>query len=192
VINGFTASTFDLLHAGHVLMLREAKGQCDHLICGLQIDPTLDRPEKNSPVQSYMERYIQLSAVTYVDEIIPYNTETELLALLSHLPLDVRIIGEDYYGKNFTGKAIVPVYYNKRDHDFSTSGLRERVMDLQRKLNTVRRNVAVHDSNIVKSDPYTSIDETAKKAKSNEIAIEAAIKVEQSALRDREGGFLDD
>jgi|TARA_R110002167_G_scaffold46360_3_gene138453 glycerol-3-phosphate cytidylyltransferase len=75
-----------------------------------------------------MERYIQLSAVTYVDEIIPYNTETELLALLSHLPLDVRIIGEDYYGKNFTGKALVPVYYNKRRHEFSTSGLRERVI----------------------------------------------------------------
>jgi len=165
MINGFTASTFDLLHAGHILMLREAKGQCDHLICGLQIDPTLDRPEKNSPVQSYMERYIQLSAVTYVDEIIPYNTEKDLLALLSHLPLDVRIIGEDYYGKNFTGKAIVPVYYNKRDHDFSTSGLRERV--------------------IAKSDPHISIPEEL-------LTPPLGSRHQRYTMRNREGGFNDD
>ncbi len=125
---GITASSFDLLHAGHIMMLREAKNICEYLICALQTDPTLDRLNKNSPVQTYMERYIQLDAVKYVDEIIPYDTEKELLALLHHLPVDVRIIGEDYHGKDFTGKDVVPVYYNKRRHNFSTSGLRSRVV----------------------------------------------------------------
>jgi|TARA_R110001583_G_scaffold5845_5_gene30909 glycerol-3-phosphate cytidylyltransferase len=126
-IVGITASTFDLLHAGHILMLREAKSVCDHLIVALQLDPSVDRPEKNKPVQTYMERYIQLSAVKYVDEIVPYATEKEFLALLRHLPVDIRIIGEDYYDKDFTGKEDVPVHYNKRQHDFSTSGLRTKV-----------------------------------------------------------------
>tara|TARA_A100001011_G_C14118687_1_gene760267 strand:- start:28 stop:453 length:426 start_codon:yes stop_codon:yes gene_type:complete len=127
LITGITASSFDLLHAGHILMLREAKTQCDHLICALQVDPTKDRPEKNKPIQTYMERYIQLEAVKYVDEIIPYETEEELLALLRHLPVDIRVIGEDYKDKEFTGKDDVPVYYNKRQHEFSTSGLRDRI-----------------------------------------------------------------
>ena len=109
MVTGFTASTFDLLHAGHILMLREAKTVCDYLICALQIDPTIDRPEKNKPVQSYMERHIQLSAIKYVDEIVPYGTEEELVVLLNHLPIDIRIIGDDYYGKDFTGKDVVPV-----------------------------------------------------------------------------------
>ena len=126
-IVGITASTFDLLHAGHILMLREAKSVCDHLIVALQLDPSVDRPEKNKPVQTYMERYIQLSAVKYVDEIVPYATEEEFLALLRHLPVDIRIIGEDYFGKDFTGKEDVKVHYNKRQHDFSTSGLRTKV-----------------------------------------------------------------
>jgi glycerol-3-phosphate cytidylyltransferase len=125
---GFTASSFDLLHAGHILMLKEAKSVCEYLICGLQTDPSLDRPEKNKPVQSYMERSIQLSAVKYVDEIIPYETEAELLSLMEHLPIDVRIIGEDYLSKNFTGKDLdTPIYFNKRRHDWSTSGLRKRI-----------------------------------------------------------------
>ena len=126
---GFTASCFDMLHSGHILMLREARNECDHLIVGLQIDPTIDRPEKNKPVQSYMERYIQLSAVKYVDEIVPYNTEDDLLVILNHFPIDVRFIGEDYYGKEFTGKdlAHIRIHYNKRRHDFSTTNLRKKV-----------------------------------------------------------------
>lgn len=127
---GITASCFDLLHAGHILMLREAKSVCDHLIVALQIDPTIDRPEKNKPVQSYMERYIQLQAVKYVDEIIPYSTEQELYTLLEHLPLDIRIIGEDYKGVAFTGHNLkhIQTYYNKRRHQFSTTNLRHQVV----------------------------------------------------------------
>lgn len=125
---GFTCSAFDLLHAGHIQMLRDAKSQCDYLICGLQVDPAMDRDSKNSPVQTIVERYIQLAAVKYVDEIIPYQTEEELLALFRHLPVNIRIIGEDYKDKEFTGKDDVPVYYNKRQHQFSTSGLRNRVV----------------------------------------------------------------
>jgi len=125
---GITFSAFDLLHAGHVAMLRESKQQCDYLVAGLQLDPTIDRPEKNKPVQTFMERYIQLSAVKYVDEIIPYETEEEWLALLNHLPVDIRIIGEDYYKKDFTGKDVVPLHYNKRRHDFSTTKLRDKVV----------------------------------------------------------------
>ena len=131
-IVGFTCSTFDLLHAGHVLMLREAKQVCDYLICGLQIDPTIDRPEKNKPVQSMLERYIQLQAVEYVDEIIPYATERDLEDILSMYDIDIRILGVEYKDKDFTGRKIcasrgIELYYNKRDHRFSTSDLRTRV-----------------------------------------------------------------
>ena len=105
-IIGFTCSTFDLLHAGHVLMLREAKQVCDYLICGLQIDPTIDRPEKNKPVQSMLERYIQLQAVEYVDEIIPYQTETDVEDILQLFNFDIRIIGDEYKHGKFTGRAI--------------------------------------------------------------------------------------
>jgi len=129
---GFTCSAFDLLHAGHVQMLREAKDQCDYLICGLQLDPSVDRKEKNAPVQSIVERYTQLKAVGYVDEIIPYATEQDLEDILSMYQIDVRILGEEYKSKTFTGRAIclkrgIELYYNKRDHRFSTSDLRERV-----------------------------------------------------------------
>lgn len=131
---GFTASTFDLLHAGHIQMLREAKDNCDYLICGLQIDPSIDRPEKNPPVQTVVERFIQLSAVRYVDEIVPYSTESDLEDILNMYSLDVRIIGEEYKKKTFTGRAIcskrgIEIYYNKRDHRFSSSDLRKRVSD---------------------------------------------------------------
>ena len=102
-IIGFTCSTFDLLHAGHILMLEEAKTQCDYLICGLQTDPSVDRPKKNSPIQSYYERFIQLSAVKYVDKIIPYTTEKELLTILQTNNIDVRILGDEYETKPFTG-----------------------------------------------------------------------------------------
>jgi glycerol-3-phosphate cytidylyltransferase len=130
---GFTCSTFDLLHAGHVTMLEEAKRHCDFLIVGLQNDPTLDRPEKNSPVQSIVERQIQLAAVKYVDEIVIYNTEQDLIDLLLTLPIDVRILGDEYKTKDFTGKDIAKqrgskIIYNGRDHSFSSSSLRKRVV----------------------------------------------------------------
>ena len=103
MIIGFTCSAFDLLHAGHVAMLREAKSQCDYLICGLQVDPSLDRKEKNSPIQTIVERYSQLQAIEYVDEIIPYITETDLEDIISMLPINVRILGDEYRNKEFTG-----------------------------------------------------------------------------------------
>ena len=129
---GFTCSTFDLLHAGHVTMLEEAKRHCDFLIVGLQNDPTEDRPEKNKPVQSIVERQIQLAAVKYVDEIVIYNTEQDLMDLLLTLPIDVRILGDEYKNKDFTGKDIAKqrgskIIYNGRDHSFSSSSLRKRV-----------------------------------------------------------------
>jgi glycerol-3-phosphate cytidylyltransferase len=129
MITGFTCSCFDLLHAGHILMLEEAKLHCDRLVVGLQTDPTLDRPEKNAPLQSVTERYIQLAAVKYVDEIIPYSTEQDLSNLLKALPIDIRIIGEDYRDKDFTGKELnIPLYYNKREHDWSSSALRKKII----------------------------------------------------------------
>jgi len=129
---GFTCSTFDLLHAGHVMMLREAKTVCDYLIVGLQTDPTIDRPEKNAPVQTLVERYIQLAGIEYVDEIIPYQTEQDLEDILNMFDINVRILGEEYKDGKFTGRAIcakrgIELYYNKRDHRFSSSDLRKRV-----------------------------------------------------------------
>lgn len=135
---GVTFSAFDLLHAGHVVMLREAKNHCDYLIAGIQTDPTIDRPDsKNKPVQSLVERYAQLSAVKYVDEIIPYQTEQDLIDILSMYEIDVRILGDEYKEKDFTGKDIcnkrgIDLYFNKRDHRFSTSDLRERVENATR------------------------------------------------------------
>jgi glycerol-3-phosphate cytidylyltransferase len=135
MIVALTASTFDLLHAGHIQMLREAKSKCDYLICALQTDPTLDRPkEKNKPVQSIVERYIQLSAVKYVDEIIPYSTEQDLEDILEAFDLQVRILGVEYRDKDFTGRDIckrrgIDLYFNTRDHRFSTTELRKRVCD---------------------------------------------------------------
>ena len=129
---GFTCSTFDLCHSGHVQMLREAKEQCDYLICGLQIDPSLDRNTKNAPLQTTVERYTQLKAVRYVDEIIPYVTEEDLEDILSMYHIDVRILGDEYRDEDFTGKDIckkrdIQLYFNKRDHRFSSSDLRYRL-----------------------------------------------------------------
>tara|TARA_R110000822_G_scaffold49254_2_gene129146 strand:- start:626 stop:1036 length:411 start_codon:yes stop_codon:yes gene_type:complete len=125
---GFTASTFDLLHAGHISMLAEAKSVCDYLIVGLHVDPSREREEKNSPVQSLVERYIQLSAVIYVDEVIPYETEDDLTDILITYPVSVRVIGEEYRDANFTGKNLdMQIHYNKRRHGFSSSLLRENV-----------------------------------------------------------------
>ena len=126
---GFTCSCFDLLHAGHILMLKDAKEQCDKLIVGLQTDPTIDRPEKNKPIQSLEERRIQLEAIKYVDEVIVYETENELYELLYKLMPNVRILGTDYEHKYFTGIEIdgIDIYFHKRDHDYSTSSLREKI-----------------------------------------------------------------
>ena len=131
---GITFSTFDMLHAGHIAMLSEAKNHCDYLICGLQTDPTIDRPDtKNKPVQSIVERQIQLAACRYVDEVVVYQTEQDLVDLLLILPLDVRILGVEYADKNFTGKhecydRNIELVFNGRDHSFSSSGLRQRVV----------------------------------------------------------------
>jgi glycerol-3-phosphate cytidylyltransferase len=130
---GFTASTFDLFHAGHIMMLKEAKAQCDYLIVGLQTDPTIDRPKKNKPVQGVFERFVQLQACKYVDEVIPYATEKELIDILLSYPIDVRIVGEEYRDQEFTGKEECwsrggDIYYNRREHSFSTTELRQRVV----------------------------------------------------------------
>jgi glycerol-3-phosphate cytidylyltransferase len=130
---GITFSTFDLLHAGHIAMLAEAKNHCDYLICGIQTDPTIDRPDsKNPPVQSIVERQIQLSAVRYVDETVVYQTEKDLEDILLTLPIDVRILGIEYMQKDFTGMEIcndrgIELIFNQRDHSFSSSNLRKRV-----------------------------------------------------------------
>ena len=130
---GFTCSTFDLLHAGHITMLKDAKKQCDYLICGLQTDPTIDRPtSKNAPIQSLVERWIQLDAVKYVNQIVVYQTEKDLEDLLLILPLNIRIVGEEYRNTTLTGREIcnkrdIEIFYNKREHSFSTTELRERI-----------------------------------------------------------------
>ena len=134
---GITFSQFDLLHAGHVAMLSEAKNHCDYLICGLQNNASWDRPEKNEPIQSIVERQISLSANRFVDEIIIYNTEKDLEDILLTLPVDVRILGVEYMEKDFTGRAIcekrgVELIYNGRDHSFSSSSLRKRVAEAQK------------------------------------------------------------
>ena len=125
---GFTCSSFDLCHAGHYLMLKECKEQCDYLIIGLQSDPTLDRPHKNKPVMSFEERKIIMEGIKYVDEVIPYDTEADLVELLKELAPDVRIIGMDWKGKKFTGHDLpIKVYYNSRNHSWSTTDLRDRI-----------------------------------------------------------------
>lgn len=130
---GFTCSCFDLFHAGHVMMLKEAKEQCEYLIVGLQTDPTLDRPWKNKPVQTVFERYIQLQACSYVDEIVPYATEKELMDILTSYPIDVRIIGEEYRDKQFTGSDLpMEIYFNSRQHSFSTTELRNRILEAKK------------------------------------------------------------
>ena len=131
---GITFSAFDLLHAGHIQMLKDAKRQCDFLIVGLQVDPSIERPEKNKPIQSVVERYIQLEGCTYVDKIVPYVTESDLEDILLSYEIDVRIIGEEYQFDSFTGRKIckendIELYYNKRKHRFSSSSLRQIIKD---------------------------------------------------------------
>lgn len=136
---GITFSAWDLLHAGHIAMLAEAKNHCDYLIAGLQTDPTIDRPDtKNKPIQSIVERQIQLSACRYVDEVVVYQTEQDLIDLLLILPLNVRILGVEYEGKQFTGDEAcwqrgIEIIFNGRDHSFSSTSLRKRVAEAQAK-----------------------------------------------------------
>lgn len=134
---GITFSTFDMLHAGHIAMLAEAKNHCDYLIAGLQTDPTIDRPNsKNAPIQSVVERQIQLAACRYVDEVVVYQTEQDLIDLLLILPVDVRILGIEYEGKAFSGheecyQRGIEIVFNGRDHSFSSSSLRKRVAEAE-------------------------------------------------------------
>lgn len=136
---GFTCSTFDLLHAGHVLMLDECRTQCDRLIVGLQTDPTIDRPDtKNKPIQTMYERWVQLLGCRYVDDIIPYESEEDLMNILKSVPIDIRFVGEEYKEKDFTGKTWcadngIEIIYNRRRHDFSTTQLRKRIQNAKTK-----------------------------------------------------------
>jgi len=155
---GITCSTFDLFHAGHVIMLEEAKRQCDYLIAAIQVDPTIDRKSKNRPVQSIIERQIQVSSCKHVDEIIVYSTEKELEDIFMALPIDVRILGEEYKDTDYTGKDIcmkrgIELYFNKRDHFFSSSDLRQRVFDIETKKRglTWQENNTTNVSNVMAS-----------------------------------------
>lgn len=131
---GFTCGAFDLLHTGHALMLKEAKTVCDYLIVGVQSDPSIDRPEKNKPVQTYEERIISTESIKYVDEIVLYDTEEDLYNLLKNINPDIRIIGSDHKGKPYTGDDLeMETYFNSRDHIWSTSYLRERVYEAEKK-----------------------------------------------------------
>ncbi len=134
MIIGITFSSFDLFHSGHVAMLKEAKANCDHLMVGVQTDPTVDRPEKNKPIQSVFERYVQLEGCKYIDQIVPYATEKEIEDILLTYKIDKRFIGEEYKTKEFTGKQLcvdndIELYYNKRQHSFSTTNLRTRIVE---------------------------------------------------------------
>lgn len=135
-IKGFTAGCFDLLHAGHILMFKEAKEHCDHLTVFLQTDPSVDRPEKNKPIESITERLIKLEGCKYVDKIIIYSTEKELYNQIQFYQWDLRIIGADHKGKPYTGDDLnIPVYFNSRDHAYSTTNLRIRVYNAENILN---------------------------------------------------------
>lgn len=136
---GITFSNFDLLHAGHIRMLQEAKENCDYLIVGIQSDPTIDRPSKNKPIQSYVERFMQLDECKSVDKIVPYSTESELLEILRLYRPNIRFIGEDYKGLDFTGKDLclekgIEIFYNDRSHRLSTSELRSRIINTNTKI----------------------------------------------------------
>lgn len=129
---GITFGAFDLFHAGHIKMLEEAKSKCDYLIVGLQLDPSIDRPNKNKPTQTIVERYVQVRSCKYINEVVPYITEEDLIDILSSFKIDLRIIGEEYLNKDFTGKKYckkkgIKIHYNKREHRFSSSALRRQV-----------------------------------------------------------------
>ena len=133
-IIGITFGSFDLCHYGHVLMFEECKQYCDYLIVGVQSDPSIDRPEKNSPIQSHEERLGLVSSIKFVDEVKPYSTESDLIDVLKEVNPDVRILGADHKGKEFTGHDLpIKCIFNSRDHSYSTSELRKRVVDSEKK-----------------------------------------------------------
>jgi len=134
-IIGFACSSFDLLHAGHILMLKDAKNQCDYLIVGIQTDPTIDRPnEKNKPIQSFEERKIQLEAVKYIDEVIEYSTEKELYKIIKYIKPNIRILGSDYIGESFTGDDLdINIHYHQRAHNYSSTNLRKKIFRSEKK-----------------------------------------------------------
>ena len=127
---GFTCSTFDLLHAGHISMLAESKSRCDFLVVGLLCDPTHDRPKKHKPIQSMLERWVQLSGISYIDMIIPFSSEQDIIDMVLLIKPDIRIVGEEYKDKEHTGKGLCPIFYNSRKHSFSSTELRERVKNV--------------------------------------------------------------
>jgi glycerol-3-phosphate cytidylyltransferase len=134
---GITFSAFDLFHAGHIKMLEEAKSKCDYLIVGLQLDPSIDRPDKNTPTQSIVERYVQVRSCKYIDEVVPYVTEQDLIDILSSFKIDLRIIGEEYKEKYFTGKEQckknnIQIHYNKRNHRFSSTNLKNEILKVKK------------------------------------------------------------
>ena len=157
---GITFSTFDMLHAGHIAMLAEAKNHCDYLICGLQTDPTIDRPDtKNKPVQSIVERQIQLAACRYVDEVVVYQTEQDLIDLLLILPIDIRVLGVEYEDKEYTGKQEcwhrgIECIFNGRDHSFSSSSLRKRVVEAET-FKALSTKSSTSNTSDKLTDPYT-------------------------------------
>ena len=127
---GFTCSTFDLLHAGHISMLAESKSRCDFLVVGLLCDPTHDRPKKHKPIQSMFERWVQLSGISYIDMIIPFSSEQDIIDMVLLIKPDIRIVGEEYKDKEHTGKGLCPIFYNSRKHSFSSTALRESVKNV--------------------------------------------------------------
>ena len=156
---GFNCSSFDLFHAGHVTMLKMEKQLCDYLIVALQVDPTVDRPGiKNKPTQSIYERYVQLQACKYVDEILVYSTEYDLLQLLMTQKIDIRFLSEEYLNRDFTGKQYciqngIELHYHKREHEYSSTELRNRVYELEkqkRELKEQENNIPQHSPDLIK------------------------------------------
>ena len=149
---GFTCGSMDLMHAGHFLMLKEAKEHCDHLTVFLQTDPSIDRPEKNKPVESIEERKIKLEGCKYVDDIKIYETESDLYNLMQFFKWDIRIIGIDHKGKPFTGDDLpIEVYYNSRDHEYSTTNIRKRVYEAEN-----QRHISEYTSNRIRDNSEMS------------------------------------
>tara|TARA_R100000234_G_C4951550_1_gene157566 strand:- start:337 stop:873 length:537 start_codon:yes stop_codon:yes gene_type:complete len=150
---GFTCSCFDLLHAGHLIMLEDAKKRCDKLIVGLQTDPSIDRNDKNKPIQSLEERKIQLEAVKYVDEIFVYETENDLRKLLFNLDPDIRILGSDWKGKPFTGYNLpIKIYFHERKHNYATSKLRKKIYIQEDK---IHKNTIIKTRDMIKNGSFT-------------------------------------